>query len=179
MSRHEKFDLSDAIPLAADEWPEEVRHLDIRPALDEVAEIEAARLRAAARRVPTRGELARLAGRIHDSCRPLERLPEPRLAGEPAWDMLLALYCLPARGERLGGAALSRAAGLPQETGQDWQRLLEQHGLIERGPQGFDEWRQLVRLTARGRALIEGYLTRLFYSSAPAPPRPDGLPPAL
>jgi DNA-binding MarR family transcriptional regulator len=95
------------------------------------------------------------------------------LFGEPAWDMLLALYCLPARGEILAVTSLSYAADTAESTGHRWQATLMNEGLIEKGPDILHGTRQLVRLSPKGRTLLENYLTRLFYVSTPAPPHPD------
>jgi predicted transcriptional regulator len=95
------------------------------------------------------------------------------LFGEPAWDMLLALYCLPARGEIMAVTSLSYAADVPLTTGHRWQETLVKEGLIERGPESERGYRHLVRLTTKGRTLLENYLTRLFYVSTPVPPHPD------
>lgn len=96
-----------------------------------------------------------------------------QLFGEPAWDMLLALYCLPARGELLSVTSLSLAAAAAQTTGHRWQSILIQEALIEQGPPGVDRRRQFMRLTAKGRELLEQFLTRLFYCETPVPPYPE------
>ena len=96
-----------------------------------------------------------------------------QLFGEPAWDMMLALYCLPARGERLTTTGLSLAATAPATTGHRWQAILTEEGLIERGPKEIDARKQMVRLTDKGRTLLEGYLTRLFYCDTPVPDHPE------
>jgi len=91
--------------------------------------------------------------------------------GEPAWDMLLALYCLPSRGEVLGVSSLGYAADVPPTTALRWQKTLFDDGLIERGP--VDGRIQLVRLSSKGRMLLERYLIRLFYCEAAVPPEED------
>lgn len=154
--------------------PEELRlQLDVRLRLDEVAEIEAERLRASARRAPTRRELCHLACRIYDARRTRDKMMNRKLFGEPAWDMLLALYCLPARGELLTITGLTHAAEASGTTGHRWQQVLTDEDLIERGPEGLDKRKQFVRLTRKGRDLLEGYLTRLYYYDVPAPRYPD------
>jgi hypothetical protein len=55
-----------------------------------------------------------------------------KLFGEPGWDIMLALYCLPARGERLAVTALAFAAAASQTTALRWQAILQDEGLIER-----------------------------------------------
>jgi DNA-binding MarR family transcriptional regulator len=77
--------------------------------------------------------------------------------------MLLAHYGLPSRGVCLGVTSLGHAANVPPTTGLRWQILLTQEGMIERGPDVRDSRKQLVRLTAKGRKLMDKYLVRLFY----------------
>ena len=93
---------------------------------------------------------------------------EEKLFGEPAWDMLLALYGLPHRGVFLGVTSLGHAANVAPTTGLRWQKLLTKQELIERGPYVRDTRRQLVRLSNKGRILMERYLIRLFYCEGPA-----------
>jgi DNA-binding MarR family transcriptional regulator len=76
--------------------------------------------------------------------------------------MLLALYCLPTKGEQLTITSLSLAAGVAQTTGHRWQAILLDRGLIERDADHADGRRYYVRLTNNGRDLLERYLTRLF-----------------
>lgn len=147
--------------------------VDLRLRLDEVADAEAEYIRSTRRGAPSRKELCRLACRIYDARRARERMMDPKFFGEPAWDMLLALYCLPARGERLTVTALSLAANTKSTTGIRWQSILIEQGLIELGPKDLDERLKLVRLTDKGRQLLENYLTRLFYVDTPTPPFPE------
>lgn len=146
--------------------------INLRLHLDEIADVEAKQLKIGTRPMPTRRELCQLACRIYDARRARERLFSHTLFGEPAWDMLLALYCLPARGEIMTVSHLALASGAPQTTGYRWQAVLTEQGLIERGPQGVDRRKQSFRLTPKGRELLESYLTRLFYCATPVPPSP-------
>ena len=150
-------------------------HLQItlRLHLDEVAEVEARELRVGNQVPPTRRQLCQLACRIYDARRARDRLFNRQLFGEPAWDMLLALYCLPTRGELLTVSSLALASAVPQTTGYRWQASLMEQGLIERGPRGVDLRKQFMRLTDEGRRLLESYLTRLFYCDTPVPPHPE------
>lgn len=170
VSREEKLNP----PTQEDESPEDLHlQVDLRLKLDEIADFEAELLRVKSRRAPTRSELCQLACRIYDARRARDKVFERKLFGEPAWDILLALYCLPARGEILGTSSLSLCAGIPPTTGLRWEAELRKQGLIERGPHVSDKRRQLVRLTPMGKALLESYLTRLFYVSTPIPPHPE------
>lgn len=174
MSREDQISKTAIGPDIAEFLRDEVNsQLNVRLPLDKVAGAEAERLLAESRRTPTRRELCRLACRIYDGRRARDRMLDQKLFGEPAWDMLLALYCLPARGEMLSVTALAHAANAPLSTGHRWQQILMNKGIIERGPEGVDARRQFVRLTRFGREMLEHYLTRLFYCDTPAPPFPE------
>lgn len=147
--------------------------IDLRLTLDEVSSVEAEILRQHNDDQPTRGQLCQLACKIYDARRTRDRILSDHLFGEPAWDMLLALYCLPSRGEMLRPTALSHAAAVAETTGIRWQRILMDKDLIERGPVELSCRRQFVRLTEKGRALMDRYLTRLFFCKTPIPPHPD------
>ena len=173
MSRQDKLS-----PKCADTPPqgglEDLRlQVDLRLHLQEVVDVEAEQLRTGARRRPTKRELCQLACQMYDARRTRNKMLNSQLFGEPAWDLLLALYCLPARGYILRVTALSYAADLPETTGHRWQATLIKEGLIERGPVGVPPSKHSVRLTPKGRTLLENYLTRLFYVSTPTPPHPE------
>ena len=165
MSRQDKLnppEIDDGHPVAPvdDDWLQ----IELRLGLDEVAAAEEERLRHAPRRRPTRHQLAQLALKLYDARRGRDRIFRDRLFGEPAWDILLALYGLPSRGVCLGVTSLGHAANVPPTTSLRWQNLLTQEGMIERGPLVRDSRKQLVRLTDKGRNLMDKYLLRLFYS---------------
>jgi DNA-binding MarR family transcriptional regulator len=116
---------------------------------------------------PTEAQLCEVARQIYRARRKRDQVMDCDLFGEPAWDMLLALYCLPNEGERLSVTALSLAADLPQATGHRWQRTLTKRGLIKRVPDGRDGRRQFVSLTTRGRKLLEDYLSVVALPNSP------------
>ena len=118
---------------------------------------------------PTEHELLDLAERLYESRRRRDRMFTVKLFGEPAWDMLLALYYMPRRGIMLGVMSLGHAANIPPTTGVRWQKVLEEQGFIERGPKVTDSRQQLVRLTETGRALMSKYLIRLYYCNEGLP----------
>lgn len=168
MSRQDKLK-----PPAANQGPggsddDIMLEVNLRLRLEEVAELEAGLMRISARRQPTEKELRRLARKIYDARRMRDRLLDQKLFGEPAWDMLLAAYHLPALGQMLTVSGLCCCAGVPQTTALRWQQTLFAEGLIERGPCETDRRMQFVRLTERGRKLLEEYLTRLFHCERPA-----------
>ena len=164
MSRQDKLDPSEIENGLPGSWAADDRlQIDLRLGLDEVAAAEEEQLRASPRRHPTKRELIHLASKLYDARRGRDRLFSDGLFGEPAWDMLLALYCLPSRGIALGITSLSYAANVPLSTGARWQKLLFEQGLIKRGPHVTDARQQLVGLSDKGRELMEKYLLRLFY----------------
>ena len=123
--------------------------------------------------LPTTSQLVHLACRLYDARRARNRLLGDDIFGEPAWDILLACYCLPARGEPVSVIALAHAANVPKSTGHRWQRILMKRGLIERGGKCSDGRRQLVQLSRNGRELLERYLASLFCCNTPPPPFPE------
>lgn len=158
---------------APDHLPDDLLvQVNLRLKLDEVAEVEAVALRTQAPRLPTDGELRRLAKRIYNARRTRDKVLDRKLFGEPAWDMLLALSYMPAQGKFLSVSGLSHVSGVPETTALRWQVVLTREGLIERGPDETDQRRQFVRLTATGRRLMREYLTRL-YAEAPVSPVND------
>ena len=173
LSRQDQLKLSTDVSSSGElDGDDLLLQLNLRLRLDELADLEAEQLRVGARRRPTRKELCRLAYTIYNARRLRDRIVEEKLFGEPAWDMLLALYCLPSRGEMLTITGLSYAANVPQATGLRWQKTLTAYGLIERGPLGVDRRKMLVRLTEAGRELMRRLMIRL-YDSEPRtlPPR--------
>lgn len=107
--------------------------------------------------------LVALAGRLYDARRARARFFANSLLGEPVWDMLLALYCLPARKKRLSVTALCNASGVPTSTGLRWVHVLEQKRLIEREPDPRDSRRFHVRLSNEGDELMSRYLASIYH----------------
>jgi hypothetical protein len=174
LSREEQIKLGCIAPTFDCDTPEPFDVPDnIALQLDEIAKVEAVRLAKLAHRAPGRRELYDLAGRIYDARRTRDKMLGDKLFGEPAWDMLLALYCLPPRGELLGVKGLTHAAGVPETTGLRWQGVLMDEGLIERVPPNIPPRKQFIRLTTQGRVLMDGYLMRLFYCKSPKPVPPN------
>ena len=174
MSRQDKLDLPRIDDVLSEEpIDDDQLQANLRLGLDEVASVEEERLRQKPRRRPTQRELIRLAGKLYDARRSRDRMFTEKLFGEPAWDMLLALYHMPSRGEFLGVMSLGHAASVPPTTGLRWQKVLVERGLIERGPRVSDSRQRLIRLTEGGRALMSQYLTKLFCCDGPVGADPD------
>lgn len=143
--------------------------VDFRLGLDMAAAADKKRLRLAPPKEPTRTQLTSLAYHLYGARRDRAKTFGEDLFHEPAWDMLLALYCLPRRGEVLTVSSLSLAANVPLTTGMRWQKTLVELGLVQRGPRILDRRQVLVALTQQGRLLMEEYLTRLFFCHGGVP----------
>ena len=163
MSRQDKLQLPD-VDHELSEWPadEDRLQIDLRLGLDQMAAAEEEKLRQLPRRRPTRAQLTRLAAHLFKARRDRVRLFEDHMFGEPAWDMLLALYFMPQRGEVITCSSLSSLAQVPGTTGLRWQKRLIDEGLVHRGPHILDGRQVLLALTHRGRLLMDEYLSKLF-----------------
>lgn len=164
MSRQEHISLGQA---SAAEWtPDDLTfQIHVRLCRDGALKVEANELSSKPSSAPPPADLCRLAYGIYSARRKRDKMLGTDLFGEPAWDMMLALYCLPPRGEKISVTSLSYAANVAVATGHRVQAALEMHGLIERQREGSDRRIQLVSLTAQGRLLLERYLAWLSGSS--------------
>lgn len=119
---------------------------------------------------PTAADLFQLASGIYRARRRRDKLLHGELFGEPAWDMMLALYCLPARGEGLSVTSLSYAANVAPTTGLRIQAALLQRGLVQKRKEGVDRRVRLVELSDKGRMWLENYLGSLLCNKVNAQP---------
>jgi DNA-binding MarR family transcriptional regulator len=172
VSRQDKFSVPASSDASGDPSFEDFDlQINLRLRLDEVADLEAVELRRKPKPEPTRRQLCQVAARIYESRRLRDRVLDQKLFGEPAWDMLLALYFMPAQGQMITVTSLSHAAEVPATTGFRWQKTLEATALIERGPSiDGDGRRIMLRLSDIGRELMEKYLIRLYYAELPSAP---------
>jgi hypothetical protein len=81
------------------------------------------------------------------------------LFGEPAWDILLDLYIAQAEGKPVSVSSACIGSASPPTTGLRWLAVLTEQGLIARTADQQDHRRIMVRLTARGMAAMEQFLT--------------------
>lgn len=79
---------------------------------------------------------------------------------DPAWDMLMCLYCAEGTGEQLSITSVIYSAEVPQTTGLRWVQTLEDCGLVRRHRDKRDGRRVLVRLSDEGRKRVQLYLQR-------------------
>jgi DNA-binding MarR family transcriptional regulator len=123
-----------------------------------------AKLPVQTRKQLTSSDLRLLARKLYEDRRRRDQLFERHIFGEPAWDMLLALFS-DETGETVGNVTtLCRAAGLPQSTAVRWQWVLVEEGLVELGPTSLVLRERRVKLTNKGRKLMEQHLRQSFLS---------------
>ena len=81
----------------------------------------------------------------------------PAMFGEPAWDLLLALYVTQADTPAPAVSSLAKTAGIAITTAFRWIDYLEEKRLIERERSSEDGRALTVALSEDGRARLEGY----------------------
>jgi len=102
--------------------------------------------------------LRAVAERLYSDRRKRDEHFPPGLFGEPAWDLLLALYVAFEDGRELSIAEACKAARTDAEAGLNVIRKLESESLAARsGPDGGT-----VRLTERAVERLSGYLARIL-----------------
>lgn len=85
----------------------------------------------------------------------------PVMFGEPAWDMLLALYITDFAGGRLSIGKLVSWIGGPQTTALRWINYLEKERLISRATHPRDRRTVFVDITDKGRQKLNEYFATL------------------
>lgn len=87
------------------------------------------------------------------------RLFDPNLFGEPAWEILLALYITDEVERRLSIAQLTAVTHVPLTTALRWLAHLEDQGLVSRTIAPDDHRMVLIELTDFGRRTMDAYLS--------------------
>ena len=108
------------------------------------------------------GDPSWLARELIEDRRRRDRLFGEHLFGEPAWDMLLALYSRLDRQELPDVAWLAAAAHVPQSNAVRWQWALIERGLVQFAPRRALGVDAQVQLTEQGLQLMERYLLQTW-----------------
>jgi DNA-binding MarR family transcriptional regulator len=103
-------------------------------------------------------EMNSLALLMYQGRRDRERYFDAGLFSDPAWDILLAAYCLPTSERPLSITGLCYASAVPPTTALRWIKHLCVIGLLTRSPSSDDARVVFVELTQSGRAKMEDYL---------------------
>lgn len=102
--------------------------------------------------------LADLARKVFKARRARQRFFSKAMFGEPAWDMLLALYMMDITGARQTVGRLTDLSNSPATSALRWLRYLEREKLILREPHPNDRRVTFVELSSKGRSALEDYL---------------------
>jgi DNA-binding MarR family transcriptional regulator len=89
-----------------------------------------------------------LACGIHDARQRRRKFFPGELFADPAWDIMLGLYCAHGRGEKISVTTLGQSVGLPHTTSLRWLKELANAGLVERVRDPGHRRRIFVTLTA-------------------------------
>jgi DNA-binding MarR family transcriptional regulator len=111
-------------------------------------------------------DLTNLATDIFTARRRRLRFFEEEMFGEPAWDMLLALYINNRSGEVFTVSRLLQFAQSPPTSALRWLNYLERKGLVRRDSHPNDGRSSLIRLTAKGLDALNSYLYETLKPSA-------------
>jgi DNA-binding MarR family transcriptional regulator len=125
----------------------------------ELAETEASR--AAAASPGQRALLREHARQIRFSRDLRQKSFDRNIFGEPAWDILLALYTIDGDQRRLNIRELAKLSSLALTTVLRWLDYLEEQGLIGRKPNPFDQRMIDVELSNKGRTAMDCYLVQM------------------
>jgi DNA-binding MarR family transcriptional regulator len=83
------------------------------------------------------------------------------ILGEPAWDILLALFIVHNDKRRMNVGELAKVTHTPLTTTVRWVGALEERELAQRRPNPFDQRVVQVELTDKGRRAMESYFMRM------------------
>lgn len=89
-----------------------------------------------------------LACAIHDAAQARREFFPGELFADPAWDIMLGLYCSHGRGEKINVTTLGQSVGLAQTTSLRWLNELAKEGFVERIRDPRNRRRVFVNLTA-------------------------------
>lgn len=106
--------------------------------------------------------LCAMAERLYSERRQRDAHFPPGLFGEPAWDLLLALFIAQEEGRKLGVAEAFAAAGIGASAGKTLVGKLKREGLIAALADPSDRRLRLLTLTRDGSDRLTDYLTRLL-----------------
>lgn len=91
-----------------------------------------------------------------------ERHFDPELFGEPAWEILLALYIIEVEGLRFTTGKLAEFIAVPPSTVVRWIRALEESSLVERADHPTDRRIFFIGLNAKGRQALDSYFATVL-----------------
>ena len=112
-----------------------------------------------------RDERMKRAKRLFAARRRRTQLFGKAMFGEPAWDMLLALYITDSERRQTIGQ-LTQLAENPGTTALRWLDYLEREGLVERESHPTDRRAVFMRISDKGQKALDSYFSELLASEA-------------
>ena len=116
---------------------------------------------------PTTADLLSLAKRLFAARERRRHFLSEDLFGEPAWDMLLALFAASLSGHRMTVSHLCTASGVPPTTALRWLDTLRDKGLTRRLKNPLDGRVIFVEMEPEGRARMTAYLENIWFRYFP------------
>ena len=86
----------------------------------------------------------------------------PAMLGEPAYDMLLALYVEEAEGQELTPSRLAEVASVAQSSATRWIEYLISKQLVHRRPHPKHRRASVITLSDKGKQALEGVFTSII-----------------
>ncbi len=108
------------------------------------------------------GEILKLAGIVIEARQSRANFLPPAIFGEPAWDMLLALFMCPRSGDGERVSNLGLLSGTPSTTALRWIDYLEREGFVTRRSSPVDKRVVFIQLTDQASNAIGAYLASLL-----------------
>jgi DNA-binding MarR family transcriptional regulator len=112
----------------------------------------------------TVAEQARLLRKVQKARSRRHDFLNPRLFGEPAWDMLLELFACTVEQRRITVGEMCRAANVPQTTALRWIDVLLKEALVTRRSDPLDARRVHLELTPSAYSAMRDYAEQLSAS---------------
>lgn len=106
--------------------------------------------------------LIKVAGIVIEARQSRANALPPAIFGEPAWDMLLALFMCPRSGDGERVSNLGLLSGTPSTTALRWVDYLEREGFVTRRSSPVDKRVVLIQLTDQASNAIGAYLASLL-----------------
>lgn len=106
-------------------------------------------------------DLVVLAQKMYRARRERDQIFAPELFCNPAWDILLAAYSLPADEDKMTIGMLMHASARPKTTAWRWIERLTEAGLLEAHENKHDRRSSIIALTSAGRNKVGAYLLKL------------------
>jgi DNA-binding MarR family transcriptional regulator len=88
---------------------------------------------------------------------------------EPAWDMLIELYCRESTGHSTTAALLTSAADVPPSTAARWIEHLTQESFIRTRPHSSDPKTEFIEMTESSIDALERYFAKIQSVAANGP----------